>query len=220
MLEPATAVIPALVYRVGRRRGLMHFSAITPEDAELPTAGNRYDVAGGAVLYAATEAVACYAETLSRFRPTPRMVALFEDGSEPGFMNLGTVPRDWRLQRGKATISVADPLPFLDVEVEILALGYETNLTISEICNGDRRLSRAIARYAYTASDDDGELLYSGIRYISKVHAGWECWAIFEGTQCDLEISEAIEMTDPDLQHVANMWGLTIFRPRQTSAIT
>lgn len=163
MVEPAIATPPDPLLRVGRTGGLLRFSTINPLDAALPKAGNRFDVPGGGVLYAATTAEACYAETLARFRPTPRMRELFRD-EEPGFMVVGGVPQDWRLQRHLASIRLADSLPFLDVEApetheflnevlanDLVALGYEQPLNMSTVTNQDRRLSRLIAEYAYTA---------------------------------------------------------------------
>lgn len=50
MREPATAAPPDIVHRVARRRGLLDFSTISPVDAALPHAGNRFDVVGGGVL--------------------------------------------------------------------------------------------------------------------------------------------------------------------------
>jgi hypothetical protein len=185
--QPATAIPPENLYRVGRNSGLMNYSTISPNDATLPKAGNRFDVPGGRVLYTASSRAGCFVETLARFRPTPTMRELI--GDEPGFMNAGGVPQDWRLQRSMATLTVQDPLPFLDVEAaathahlsdvlasELVRLGYADNLDLSDVTNQDRRLSRLIAQHAYTAVDEDGNPIYSGIRYMSRVGSQWECW--------------------------------------------
>lgn len=221
--QPATVVPPEPLLRVGRAASLLRFSTISPLDATLPKAGNRFDVPGGGVLYAATTAEACYAETLARFRPTPRMRELLKD-EEPGFMVVGGVPQDWRLQRLLAEIRLTDPLPFLDVEApqtheylsnalssELLALGYDQPLDLSTVTNQDRRLSRLIADYAYTSTDADGVPRYSGIRYMSRIASGWECWAIFEGTEVELVGARAILPDDEALQHIAQMWSLRVF---------
>lgn len=50
---------------------------------------------------------------------------------EPGFMVVGEVPQDWRLQRLLATIRLVDPLPFLDVEAP------ETHEFLSEVLSSD-----------------------------------------------------------------------------------
>ncbi len=220
--EPATATPPDKIYRIARRGGLRRFSTIDPVDAALKNAGNRFDVVGGGVLYAGTTREACYGETLARFRPTPKIRDLVKD--EKGFMVVGGVPRDWRLQRTVGTLELTQALPFLDMESpdthaylsaelasELVSLGYEESLDISDVSNRDRRLSRAIALRAYTATEVDGTPMYSGIRYISRLGGGWECWAVFEGTQVDILGEESIELSDPDLQRVAKRWDLTIF---------
>ena len=174
------------------------------------------------MLYAGTTPEACYAETLSRLRPTPRIRDLVKD--ERGFMVTGGVPQDWRLQRTIGDLVLGDPLPFLDVEApatheylsealatELVALGYEDPLDLSDICNRDRRLSRAIALHAYTATASDGTYMYSGIRYMSRIATAWECWAIFQGTRVEVAAQRAIELSDPDLKKIADLWGLRLF---------
>jgi hypothetical protein len=87
-----------------------------------------------------------------------------------------------------ATIRLVDPLPFLDVEApetheflsevlssDLVGLGYEQPLDLSAVTNQDRRLSRLIAEFAYTATEVDGTPLYSGIRYTSRIASEWEC---------------------------------------------
>ena len=223
MVEPALATAPDLLLRVGRVGAPLRFSMISPFDAALPKAGNRFDVPGGGVLYAATTAEACYAETLARFRPTARMRELLEE-DEPGFMVIGGVAQDWRLQRVLATIRLVAPLPFLDVEApetheylsdvlasDLAALGYEQPLDLSAVTNQDRRLSRLIADYAYAATEEDGTPLYSGIRYSSRISSGFECWAIFEGAGVELVRQSPITLDDEALQRVAELWSLRLF---------
>lgn len=139
-------------------------------------------------------------------------------------MVIGGVPQDWRLQRLLGSIRLVDPLPFLDVEApetheflsevlarDLVALGYEQPLDLSVVTNQDRRLSRLVAEYAYAATDDDGTPVYSGIRYMSRIASGWECWAIFEGTAVELVDHSPIELDDAALQHVADLWSLRLF---------
>ncbi len=223
MTEPATATPPDVIHRVARRRGLLGFSTISPVDAALPKAGNRFDVVGGGVLYAGSTPEACYAETLARFRPTPKIRELLKNENEH-FMVTGGVPQDWRLQRTMGDLTLENPLPFLDVEdpathdylsevlaPNLVALGYDDPLDLSDICNHDRRLSRAIALHAYTATETDGTPTYSGMRYMSRIKSGWECWAIFEGTNIEIVDERSIELSDPDLKKIADLWGLRVF---------
>jgi hypothetical protein len=220
--DPATATPPPVIHRVGRRGGLLSYSTISPVDAALTKAGNRFDVVGGGVLYAASTRAACYAETLARFRPTPRIRALL--GDEPGFMVTGGVPQDWRLQRTVGDLELRDPLPFLDVEdpatheylsdvlaQDLVSLSYAEPLDFSDVSNQDRRLSRTIALHAYTATESDGSPTYSGIRYASRISPDWECWAVFEGTWVEVVDQHPIELDDPALQEIADLWGLRLF---------
>lgn len=58
------ATFPTLgAYRVARREDPLSHSSISAPDAQT-SKGNRYDVAGGGVLYCASDLEACYAETL------------------------------------------------------------------------------------------------------------------------------------------------------------
>ena len=102
---------------------------------------------------------------------------LADDPEAARYMGVGHVPRDWRLKRVLVTIDVVDALPFLDVEDSatrealsnqlanaLSALGYEQGLDISDVRGRDRRLSRAIAHWAYTAQDEEGEYRFSSRR--------------------------------------------------------
>lgn len=221
MAQPRVVDLPETVYRIGRVDDPLRFSSIRPDDAVLPKAGNRYDVAGGAVLYAASQVRACYGETISRFRTSPKMRELLAD--EEHYMRCGGIPRDWRLRRTLVTLSAAEPAPFLDVDdaetqaflsvelaPQLLAYGYEDNLDLSTLRNSDRRLSRAIALWAYTATDDEGLFRFSGIRYASRILDSWENWAIFDGTEVYETSHRPIEENDPDLRAVAGIWDLVI----------
>lgn len=139
-------------------------------------------------------------------------------------MVCGGVPQDWRLARRRFELQLHDALPFVDVESPetlqqleselasaLVSLGYGENLDISDVRNRDRRLSRAIAEWAFTAQDADGGALYSGIRYVSRLDTASTCWAVFEGTVISDRRVESIERTDPDLQAVADQWGLRTF---------
>ena len=220
--EPAISDIPSSVFRVARKSGLLLPSRITPADAALPKAGNRFDVPGGGVVYAATRVETCYSEVLSRYRVSPKIRTLLAD--ETDFMVLGGVPLDWRLQRSIAELHAASPLPFFDVDhpdtmahlgnvfADLLTkLGYVDNPDLSMLCNQDRLLSRAIAHYAYTAVDEDGVYLYGGIRYVSRLDPAGECWAIFDGTDLELVETRPIELHDPDIKALEQRWDIRLF---------
>lgn len=193
---------------------------LTPGTARLDNAGNRFDEPGGCVLYAPSQPDGCSGETLARFRPSPRMIA--EVGNDPGYMNAGTIPTAWRLDRTIVRIECNDPLPFVDVESIktcnvltselaplLVALGISRPLDVVLVRGQGRLLTRAIATWAYTQTDQDDAPLFSGIRYKSRIATKWTNWAIFSGTHVETADSNAIELDNANLQRVAKSYGLT-----------
>lgn len=108
-VEPKTVTCPPQLWRVGRSADPLHFSHIDPIDATLPRSGNRFDVPGGGVLYAATTQEGAFAETLARYRPTATMRALRVHEDEH-LMAAGAVPADWRDRRQLVRFALEDPL--------------------------------------------------------------------------------------------------------------
>lgn len=212
---------PRPVFRVARSDVPLEPSKIAAEDALATRAGNRFDVVGGGVIYCGTNVKGCFAETISRFRPSAKMRALMEQ-EEPGFVTCGGVPQNWRDQRTIVAASIADSLPFVDIDNpvtheylsakladELVDLGVDV-LDVGNVRGPNRLITRAASSWAYYAQDANGPK-YSGIRYMSRVIPDQECWAVFEGTPI-VEVSRrAIEVNDPDLQAIADMWGLRIF---------
>lgn len=210
------------LWRVASRGNALRFSQIDPFEANSPKAGNRFDVPGGGVLYASTEARGCFAETLARLRPSPAMRGL-DFSSDPHHMQPGSIARDWRLQRRKYELEMGDPLPFVDVEHEETR-AWMTDLMgpdleryqvqaidVHDIRGSNRLLTREIARRIYISTDEEGEALYSGIRYVSKL-GDYECWAIFDGTPVDEFAAHPIEFNDPEMTHIVDLYGLTMHR--------
>lgn len=194
---------------------------IDPADVSLPNAGNRFDVPGGGVLYCATAAVGCYAETLARFRPSAAVRVAVQD-EDPGFMVCGGVPADWRARRLKVILGAVSPLGFLDVEHpdtheylttvlarQIAALSVPV-IDVSVIRGPNRLVTRAVAAWAYSATDNEGNPQYGGIRYLSRL-GRHECWAIFDGTTVRQIARHTITRTDKDLLSVAEPWALNVF---------
>lgn len=140
-------------------------------------------------------------------------------------MPCGGVPRDWRLRRTIYSLRLQDPLPFLDVEnastlsslereltSTLVALGYEGNIDVADIRGRDRRLSRAIAEWAYVAQDAEGNPLYSGIRYNSRLGVPEpECWAVFQDTLVTIASQEAIDVGHPAVEAICRDWDIRVF---------
>ena len=217
-MTPQLVLPPETIWRVARLEKGLEFSRIDPVDAVSSGEGNRFDVVGGGVLYAATDVEGCYRETLARLRPAPGMRELDEDGQ--GFMAAGQVAASWRETRRRFALALVRPLPFIDVEAQATwnALEGETGvlpetvdrLDVGLVRGPDRVLTRAIASWAYTQTDGDGLPLYSGIRYLSRA-GNFECWAIFDGTVVvEPEPAGEIVTSDVDLRSVCKAYGLTI----------
>ena len=162
------------VYRLGRRP-----DAWQPPNWFLAhsdgTFGNRFDDPEGyyRVLYASSHRLACFVETLARFRPALSLLA--ELGAIEGaddFLPLGTLPREWMAVRmmGKAKIEDA----FADIyaaswvsqlrrslAAEALRLGVK-DIDLSTLENAEpRRLTQLASRQAY-------RLNFAGIFYRSR----------------------------------------------------
>jgi len=186
-----TVVPPRILWRCGRPGGILYFSAITPAVDVLDDAGNRFDVLGAGVMYAATTRCGAYMESLQTFRPSNAARAA-ASAAQTGLMIVGGVPADWRTTHAMGEFTLDHPLPFLDLEHpttrralehelagDLAALGVK-NLDIPDVRSEHRRVTRTIATWAYLAHGAaSGDLAYSGIRYVSKLD-DQECWAIFD----------------------------------------
>ncbi len=215
-------------WRVGRSPDPLRFSEpLEPGLLENRTAGNRFDSPTGdyRVCYFATTLDGCFGETLSRFRPDPRLSAVAQ---EEGFMALGEVPADWRHRRLAVRVmpvpgNAVQSIRFLDVEAaetratlrrelgELLAFYGYSDLDVPTIRGGDRRITRWIGRWAYEQRDENERLKFAGIRYLSRLSTEWECWALFEDVALDEQERRPIRRDDQALARIAGLYGLTVF---------
>lgn len=76
-----------------------------------------------------------------------------------------------------------------------------------------RNLTQEIARHIYE-QEIDGEPLYAGIRYISRLGQDWECWAVFADRIRHIRgmpgPPQTVHPDDPDLLAIAALFSLTI----------
>lgn len=219
VVEPRLADPPAVLWHVGRAGDPVHFSSIDPVEADGP-GGNRFDVPGGSVLYAATDRQGAYAETVARLRPSTAMRLLRPEAGEH-FMEPGAVPADWRTRRRMVRFGLEEPFPFVDLDdaqthtflmdqlaAELQQLGID-ELDVAVVRSNNRRLTRTLARWVYTAADEYGVLRYGGIRFRSRL-GEHELWAIFDGGSLTNQEELSIERDDSDLLAVANNFGLSV----------
>jgi hypothetical protein len=171
------------------------------------TFGNRFDDPMGVyrVLYASSQRLGCFVETLARFRVDVSFLAdlaLVENG-EDDFTALGTVRRAWIKGRCIGTANVegeyADmyPLGWVSHLRTVLAavavkLGME-DIDLSSLERAEPRLlTQRAGRTAF-------ELGYAGVCYLSRYGHSIENWAIFE----DWAMSERFPIHQPDSRKVA-----------------
>ncbi len=198
------------------------------------TFGNRFDDPRGPrgvptserfrVLYFASQAAGAYGETVAQFRPSLKLLAgLPAAPVAVGRRQAPLIPRDWRAARRLGVTVLAPPLLFVDVEdaetIQALrptfapvavALGLP-DVDLSAITGPQRRLTQELALHVYNQVDSRGVPLYAGVRYVSRHHHGWECWAVFTDriAQRVLRV-ESITVDDPGLYDAARILGLAI----------
>ena len=189
------------------------------------TFGNRYDdpEASYRVLYASSQRVGAFLETLARFRPDLEVVAeldLIEGEDEPP----PAVPRSWLDNRllGEATVAgrfvdVGDTNSLATLRAALAASAIRHGLDEIDAATIRLRAPRAftqqVSRFVYEQRDDRGAS--AGIRYRSRLGDDVVNWAIFEpapdGSSPFVATTVArIEADDPDLQAALRLFGLTL----------
>jgi hypothetical protein len=192
------------------------------------TFGNRFDDPAGEyrVLYATSQRVGAFVETLARYRTDPAIVAEYErmaiepqDADRYPTIAPGVVPAGWCSARTIGT-AIHDG-PFADIahsrslaELRTALASRLVHYRLDDLDAGDvrRRAPRAftqeISRYVFERGmTEDGERLL-GIRYLSRLGDDIENWAIFEGTDPHDKRSAEIARDDPDLGEALRTLGL------------
>jgi hypothetical protein len=213
------------LFRVGRDNDAWAVPdwAYAKEDG---TFGNRFDDPMGVyrVLYASSQRLGCFVETLARFRVDVAFVAdlaLMENG-EDDFTALGTVRRAWIKGRCIGTANVEGEY------ADLYALGWVSHLRtalagiavklgmkdfdLSSLEPAEPRvLTQQAGRIAF-------ELGYAGVFYHSRYGHSIENWAIFEDWAAPERFpihqpnSQKVAEDDPDLLEALRILGLIIVR--------
>jgi hypothetical protein len=215
MLDTKTPATP--VFRLGRKPDPWSppdWSRAQPDG----TFGHRFDDPQGnyRVLYAASQRVSCFVETLARFRPDLALIAELQAiTGDDDFVPLGTVPSDWFEQRvmGESIITgvYADVYAASWVSrlrqtlaADCIALGL-TELDDSVLQQGEPR------RLTQLASLKVNEAGLNGIYYRSRYGHDLENWALFEPFEISsLKTPLEIRPDDVDLQAACKLLGLQI----------
>jgi hypothetical protein len=119
-------------------------------------------------------------------------------------MPVGSLAADCRQLRTAVHVKLPPDLTFLDVESPAthqflrseLALGLSAiglnDLDVSAVRGPNRQVTQLISEWAYTAADGE-QPLYAGIRYESRIRSGWECWALFDDEELEIEVDAKSE---------------------------
>jgi hypothetical protein len=188
------------------------------------TFGNRYDdpEASYRVLYASSQRVGAFVETLARFRPDLEVLAdleQIEGDDEPQ----AVVPRVWQDTRliGEATlegrfVDVGDARTLATLRSELAASAIHFGLDEIDAgtirLNAPRAFTQTVSRFVYEQRDEQGS--FAGIRYGSRLGDQFVNWAIFEpapdAPNPFLSTSSGpVEADDPDLPAALEILGLS-----------
>jgi hypothetical protein len=179
------------------------------------TFGNRFDDPDGTyrVLYASSQRLGCFLETLARFRIDPNLAAeLAAIEGEEDYFPLGEVPVEWLRKRmlGIATaggeyadICSSEWISRLrkSLATQLRRFGVEDIDASVLQKTAPRTLTQFVSRIAFYAG-------FSGIYYLSKYGHDIENWALFEPFQINVRDPEMVPVEDRDLQLALRLHSL------------
>jgi RES domain len=213
------------LFRVGRGPDPWEWPdwAFAGEDG---TFGNRYDdpEAEYRVLYASSDDVAPFVETLARFRPDVTLLAELDqiagEGDDPPTLRGGIVPLDWLTTRSLGTALVGGQ--FCDVGnvatlthlrsalASLLAEHELGDLDAGDIrSRAPRAFTQALGRHVYEAGEEQGGP-FVGVRYRSRLADDLVNWAVFEGADVTRTGAEQIEAKHAGLLQALQLLGLEL----------
>lgn len=223
-LEPARP--DDLLYRIGRRPDPWSWPdwIYAGDDG---TFDNRYDDPRGEyrVLYASSQRLGPFLETLARFRPDPTIASaeIAGDPRDDRFPTAvpGAVPAGWLDHRllGTANCDAA----FADIgHARSLAHLREAlapvvvRLGLAEVdaaairAHVPRAFTQEISRHVYECTTAEGDRAFQGVRYLSRLGDDVTNWAICEPAAIDFLDAEQLRLDDPDLSRAIELFGLVV----------
>jgi RES domain len=212
-----TQVPPQPIYRVGRQPDAWQAPDWSRSSRSDGTFGNRFDDPESyyRVLYASSQEVSCFIETLARFRPDLTLLAeLKAIEGEDDFFPLGEVPPDWCANRVMGTASAEGNYAEIcagewithlrrKLASECLRLGIK-DLDASVLQSGSpRHITQLASRVVY-------ELRFPGIYFLSRYAHDLENWALFEPFRIRDTASKPIANDHPALREAVHILGLKL----------
>jgi len=203
-----------VIYRLGR----------VPDPWDVPdwasagpdgTFGNRFDDPDATyrVLYASSQRLGCFLETLARFRIDPKLAAeLAAIEGEDDHFPLGEVPVEWLQKRilGVATADGECADICSSAWISRLRKSLAAHLSKFGVDDIDasvlqktapRTLTQFVSRIVFYAG-------FPGIYYLSKYGHDIENWALFEPFQINVRDPETVSIEDRDLQLALRLHSL------------
>lgn len=224
--EIAPAEPSGPLYRLGRRPNPWAWPdwAYAGDDG---TWGNRFDDPASEyrVLYASSERLGPFLETLARFRPDPAIAAeeISGDPRDSEFVTnpAGLVPIGWledralgtaRCEASFADVGHARSLAYLRDALAAALLHYGLgDLDAGTIrATGPRRFTQELSRHVYECTTDDGARAFEGIHYLSRLGDDLDNWAIYEPASVEVIDVEELRGDDPDLLAALELFGLVL----------
>jgi hypothetical protein len=215
------------VHRLGRTGSVWAWPdwAFAGEDG---TFGNRFDDARGTfrVLYASSQRLGTFLETLARFRPDPHVLAAAiaadpRDGDYPT-SPAGRIPAGWLAGRSvgravvdgdfvelghSATLAYLRPV----MAARLLHFGLDDLDAASIRIHAPRAFTQEVAAHLYEVADAAYERRFQGIAYRSRLGDEIDNWAIWEPADgLVVEGDEPIGPDDPDLLAALDRFRLTL----------
>jgi hypothetical protein len=191
------------------------------------TFGNRFDDPVGEyrVLYASTQRLGAFLETLARFRPDPAIVAEQVSGDPRdqafGTGPAGVVPARWlesrvlgvaRCDTAFADIGHARSLAALReaLAASVVRHGLDDLDAAAIRLHAPRRFTQEISRHVYECTAADGSRAFQGIHYLSRLGDDIGNWAICEPALIEALDREDLRRDDPDLTRALELFGLLL----------
>lgn len=181
------------------------------------TFGNRFDDPLGyyRVLYASSQRIACFMETLARFRPDLSLLAeLNELDGENDFAPIGTLSLDWLTERRMGTATANGE--YADIYASgwsshlrrtLAAKALSMGLTDIDVATLQAGVPRQLTQQA---SLEVYEHKLNGIFYRSRYGHSLENWAIFEPFPLTDKTSSFITPDDADLAYALECHGIVL----------
>ena len=167
------------------------------------------------VLYASSQRLGCFLETLARFRVDLKLQAeLAEIEGEDDYFPLGEVPLEWVENRIMGVATTGGE--YADIcssewisRLRIVLVGHLERFGADDLdasvlqMTAPRGLTQLVSRVVFSEG-------LGGIYYRSKYGHDIENWALFEPFQINVNDSESIRIDDPDLQRSLRLHRLKV----------